>query len=677
MMSLLSQEGQGIPQTIDEFKSFRDELELLISTSAQFIQGASDLGDVLTDIFRRESWINQDWLPDFSEAEHHFHIFSAQLSALNEVVDTTRDRLSLLEQAEQELAENRALSTDNILKLMELTDNFMDYLIFEDGQVRLNTEAWREYASALMDVEREELRRAIRDMEEQRRELEEQRRNLEDETARLNSRISVNNQAGVVDRAITQLGKLNDELEQNERNLNNVNDELERHNDLYSKTLGIYRDLFGEMPDISEISSANMFGFISGGISDITEKVDNFADGMTRLANLQKMVGNSFTMSVQQALEFASVYPEILNSATVAADGQIKLNADVVNAIIESEQAKLEAGIDARIASLEADKAVLKGRKARAEAELEIANQVAKCELAIEEAKMKALELAAQTLAEYLYQSGLDQVEANKAAAEAMSGDMESFRDIVGNVASDNAHNLAQSMATAADATQANSVAMTHNLNALGQVAREVARQVSNIGSGEETFNATNFVGRDGVSFGQFTAQNSDAAFEARRRAATSLTERNIMDWQHQLTLDVSAYTQAIANINGQISALRALRNLPLDSFADGGSGSGGGGRSVEEYIALINELHELEQRLNAARDRRQRNRIRIDTTSDTVQHLEYMREIIGLYEEEQRILNSINQIRRRQITDNVEQLRSRGFNVDWDEYTRTVSLDR
>ncbi len=81
-------------------------------------------------------------------------------------------------------------------------------------------------------------------------------------------------------------------------------------------------------------------------------------------------------MSTTAAAELAKMYPEILTNAEVTANGQITLNEDVVNSILDGDKSI----IDAQIAKLEADKAELTAKKTYAEAQLNIVKQVAEGE---------------------------------------------------------------------------------------------------------------------------------------------------------------------------------------------------------------------------------------------------------------------------------------------------------
>ena len=109
------------------------------------------------------------------------------------------------------------------------------------------------------------------------------------------------------------------------------------------------------------------------GFASVADTINSVSDSMQTLADLQAEVANGFTMSIDKALEFASVYPEILNNATVTADGQIALDEGVVNAFIGGKEAELQAQIDSDIAQLESQKAVIQGKLALAQAQLQVA----------------------------------------------------------------------------------------------------------------------------------------------------------------------------------------------------------------------------------------------------------------------------------------------------------------
>lgn len=110
--------------------------------------------------------------------------------------------------------------------------------------------------------------------------------------------------------------------------------------------------------------------------NDTANVIENVTNQFENLAKVQEAVANGLTMSTTAAAELAKMYPEILTNAEVTANGQITLNEDVVNSILDGDKSI----IDAQIAKLEADKAELTAKKTYAEAQLNIVKQVAEGE---------------------------------------------------------------------------------------------------------------------------------------------------------------------------------------------------------------------------------------------------------------------------------------------------------
>ena len=113
----------------------------------------------------------------------------------------------------------------------------------------------------------------------------------------------------------------------------------------------------------------NTFGDTSNVIEGVINQFEN-------LAKVQEAVADGLTMSATAAAELAKMYPEILTNAQVTADGQITLNEEVVRNILDGDKSI----IDAQITKLEADKAGLTAKRDYAEAQLNIAKQVAEGE---------------------------------------------------------------------------------------------------------------------------------------------------------------------------------------------------------------------------------------------------------------------------------------------------------
>ena len=146
-----------------------------------------------------------------------------------------------------------------------------------------------------------------------------------------------------------------------DKKIQEVTDEINANSEAIAANqskLDLYNALYGNITGDLDAYSAALANF-----SNVANTVDSISSSFQTLADLQSEVANGFAMSLDKALEFASVYPEILNNAQVSADGQILLNEDVVNSFLQGKKAELDAQIDTQIAQLEADKAVLEAKK--------------------------------------------------------------------------------------------------------------------------------------------------------------------------------------------------------------------------------------------------------------------------------------------------------------------------
>lgn len=414
-------------------------------------------------------------------------------------------------------------------------------------------------------------------------------------------------------------------------------------------------------------------------ISQVTAEFEN-------LASVQELVANGFTISAEAASELANMYPQLLENAQTTADGQIMLDEQVYNNFISSRQGMLAADIDSQIAQLEAKKAALEAAKAQAQAELELANAVASGEVDIENAKARMLATAEKNLTEYLIQLGVSETDAQKAAAEAKAGNMQEYERIVGQVADDNANNLAQSMVDAANSTKDNVQNMVTSLDALGKQSANVATQISNIGSGKTTYSGPVVVGGGGGGGSSFSPTNTSGNFKGVTAEDVAPAALELQQWTDRLNVDLSGYTQGIAQIDAQISVLQGLknRNANKNYKKDGGSGSGGKGGSsggsgsgseTEEYIVELDKLKKAMQDLADVQQEIEKNDTELDAAETSQEKYDLLGKKIDLYNKERDALHNLADARRAVIKTNVEELRSKGFQVDYDPENHKLEI--
>ena len=400
-------------------------------------------------------------------------------------------------------------------------------------------------------------------------------------------------------------------------------------------------------------------------ISQVTAEFEN-------LASVQELVADGFKISAEAASELANMYPQLLENAQTTADGQGILAAD----------------IDSQIAQLEAKKAALEAAKAQAQAELELANAVASGEVDIENAKAQMLSTAEQNLTQYLIDLGVSEVDAQKAAAAAKAGNMQEYERIVGEVADKNADNLANAMVAAANATKNNVQGMVSSLDALGKQSAKVATQIGNMGSGKTTYSGPVVVGGGSAGGASFNSSTSSGNFKGVTSTEIKAAAPEMQSWTDRLNMNLSGYTQRIAQIDAQISVLQGLknRNANKNYSKNGGSGSGGkggkgggsgsgSGSETEEYIVELDKLKKAMQALADVQQEIEKNDTELDAAETSQEKYDLLGKKIELYDKERDALHNLADARRAVIKTNVEELRSRGFQVDYDPENHKLEI--
>lgn len=569
--------------------------------------------------------------------------YSAQLSDLTKVLSDLQSAYDLLETAQEEMAGGGGLSPDTIADLAEAEENYLDYLYEENGVVKLNTEAWKENADAKMQNEMAEIQKEIDSLEEQNAILEENIKFYKERQAAGNGAAWDN----LIAEATADINENTVAIAENQGKL------------------ALYSSLYGSITgDLDAYTSAlNNF-------SNIANTIDSVSGSFQTLADLQAQVANGFTMSLDKALEFAKVYPEILNNAQVSANGQITLNEGVVNSFIEGKKAELDAQVDAEIAKLEADKAVLTAKMEFSEAELELAKSVADGEGDITKELAEYRINAGNAVAQALIDAGIDEATAFKLAAAAMAQNAEEFDRVAMEVCTDVNGNFNKAAYDLAQTMYKNLTNVKTDLASVATQAHETAKAIAGVADGSVS-GSSGVVGGSGGGVGGsgITLNLTSGSFQGTEYTYTA-KESGLEDFISQIELDISNYQDAIAQIDGQIATLQALKNLPLKSFkssGSGGSGSDSTASEVEEYTAAIDDYREAIERLNRIQTKRTDLETKLSNTNDLRTQIELQKELIGVYEEEQNALHDLNELRDQTIKDGTAALRQLGFDVEYD----------
>lgn len=655
--------GKELPSTQEEYDAYRQRVIDSAKESGEFIGSDTDIEAAVDSVLGQQAQFADFYNQAIVDTTSGTGVYTASLSNLADILSDLQSAYDLVNTAEEEMATG-GLSPETINALAAANKDYIDYLYEENGVIKLNTEAWMENANAKMQEQMAEIEKETESLKEQNAALEEKNRLL-DEQAKSGEDYydQYGSDGGAGTERLNAAREYRAEIEENNRVIEENNLKIAEN----QGKLAIYSSLYGSITgDLDAYTSAlNNFSRISNTINSVS-------DSFQTLANLQNQVADGFTMSLDKALEFASVYPEILNNATVAADGQLTLNADVVNSFIAGKKAELDAQIDSQITQLEADKAVLTAKMESAQAQLELAKNVGDGEGQIAKEVAEYRINTGNALTAALIEMGVEESKAYALAAAAMAGNEEEFARVAKECfenMDDNAAKAAYNMAHSIFVNASNSC---NSISEIAAQAHETAQAIAAMGSGEVAGSSSSiFGGTDGAQTGGLSLDLYKGNFKGTdyNYEATSVS---LDDYVSQLELDISSYEKAIAQIDGQIAALQALKNAPLKSFesSSGSSGSGGSSKEVEEYLADIDEYYEAMKRLESIQQRLAKLQSQIEYADTEEEKIALTKQLINVYNDEADALENLNSLRSETIANGKAELEALGFSVSYDATT-------
>lgn len=685
--------GKEVPKTKDEFDAYRQSVIDAAVESGEFIGTDQDIANAVDSILKGQTQFADFYANELVEAGDSVNYYKAQISALTDVLSKLQSAYSALEAAEKDMATGQGLTAETIAALAAAEEDYLNYIYEENGVLMLNTEAWKDNANAKMLREMVEIESEINSLAEQNRLLAEQNDTLQENIEYYEEQRAIASDGGMWNQLIVEA---TNSIEDN-------NEAIAENSDLIRENQGllaVYGTLYGDITgDISAYNAA------LENFANVANVIDSVATSYAGLANLQNAVAEGFTFSLDKILEYAKAYPEILNSATVTANGELALNEAVVNSFIAGKKAELDAQIDAEIAKLEADKAVLEAKKANATAQLELAKAVVngESELTREEAIYKLN--TGNALAEALINMEVDRATAYKLATAAMAENEEEFTRIAMECFQNMDENSAKAAYNMAHAIYVNAQKSSWSIADIAKQAHETAKAIRGMANGYiEGADYSLFTGGTGVYTGGYDYSAPDGNFvgtEYNYEAKQISLDEYIAD----LELDISDYENAIEQINGQIATLEALRNTPFESFknlVDNASSIVGEKTNdkieqeqkeaekaaeeakkaeeekkklVEEYIAAIDEYYMALKRLEEVQKRRVSLEKKLEHTEDLSEKIFLSSGLIDVYKEEAEAERNLMAAKQATISANVGALRGLGFQVSYDPETNELYI--
>lgn len=309
---------------------------------------------------------------------------------------------------------------------------------------------------------------------------------------------------------------------------------------------------------------------IADGMSDTVTVLEGMAEKLSTLADLQDALGKSFSLSREEALAFADVYPELLQLGEVTSKGLMQFNSDEVKNFIEGKQAEINADATSRETQLLNAKETLVAKVAECDAKLSLAESVANGELQLNTEQIELMAQGRQELINYLIDLGVTQVDAERAATAAMNGDMELYDKYTADVSSNVATNLATALSNAATNSKINANGMISNANAANKAYASLATQISAAAEGKVTGVSNVSAGATGVITGKFNTVTTTkgSTFADFKKAEASNFQ--LKDYIDEIELDRSNYLEAIDKIDAQIALIHTQSQSSLSSYSSG-----------------------------------------------------------------------------------------------------------
>lgn len=372
----------------------------------------------------------------------------------------------------------------------------------------------------------------------------------------------------------------------------NLADAIQNANFAFGEGEDAIASFKNQLATIADMESYDPYEFANkSAVEETISSYDSLSNTLTNLADLQEALGDSFTLSAEEARHFADIFPEILSMGQVTGDGLLQLNEDQANAFITGKQEMANMDTEQRIQELENAKNTLVGVKIKAETELEIAQQVANGEMTMEEGAALATSETKKNLTQYLIDLGMDEAAAQKAVAEVNAGNISEFGEVVAGVSQKNNDNLTNSADSSAIGIKDNSENMAASLDGIGNTAANVAGQIANLSSGQVSYTGKAAIIGGAAGTGKFKASTYLGHFKGMDPTTITAQYKNPEDWISKLEFDISKYTSAISSIDAQINLLKSANTGKLSNFSSGkytpsNTGSTNQGSSSNGYTA-------------------------------------------------------------------------------------------
>lgn len=438
--------------------------------------------------------------------------------------------------------------------------------------------------------------------------------------------------------------------------------------------------------------------------SDMISGLNSAKDGLDSIISAMDRLSSGTAMTKQQLANLALQYPKLLEQADLFVDGSIDGQRQLLNSVLEMNEAEYDAQLDTKIAELKATEQVINDQLAL---ETEKANIIADIKNLSVNGQVQQEEALLQKMSELNDLQGRNYVDEkngeltvneealnNKLGAEVEYGQQATeniWKPYANTIKS--AHTQGFSKSLEATNNYGNSLfSKIRNIasNVWGALSQAVKDATTGNWQGLSHYFQSAVLGGTSIDAGDVTV-----TFDG---ANTYVDTDTLDDW---ISKQEQASAQRIAALEdfkqrtvNAYKNLEALRGLDLTSIygsagssygskSDSSSGSSSDGdsdtkgkiKTVEEYIADIDAYYEAEKRLQAAQERANSLAKKLKYVEDPAEKIKLSSDLIDAYKEEMAAEKDLMELKKSTIASNVGALRALGFEVEYNSETNELYI--
>ena len=440
--------------------------------------------------------------------------------------------------------------------------------------------------------------------------------------------------------------------------------------------------------------------------SDMISGLDSARDGLDSIISAMDRLNSGTAMTKQQLANLALQYPKLLEQSNLFVDGSIDGQKQLLNSILEMNEAEYDAQLDTKIAELKATEQVINdqlaletekaniikdiknlsvnGQVQQEEALLEKMNELNDLqgrnyvaeqngELTVnEEALNKKLGNEVeygQQATENIWQPYANTIKS--AHTQGFSKSLEATNNYgtslfskIRNIASSVWGALSQAVK---DATTGNWQGISHYFQSA--VSGAVGGTSIDAGDVTVTFDGANtYVGTDTLD--DWISKQEQASAQ-RIAALEDFKQRTVNAYKNLEALRGLDLT----SIYGSAGSSYGSKSDSSGSSSDGDSDAKDKTKTVEEYIADIDAYYEAEKRLQAAQERANSLAKKLKYTEDPAEKIKLSSDLIDAYKEEAAAEKDLMELKKSTIASNVGALRALGFEVAYNSSTNELYI--